>query len=43
MEKVKKYEQIILQFLEEQESYWNGGNTPIEYQVRDEKTINITS
>jgi len=33
MEKVKKYEQIILQFLEEQESYWNGGNTPIEYQV----------
>ncbi len=33
MEKVTKYEQIILNFLEEQEGYWNGANTPIDYQI----------
>ena len=33
MDRIEKYQQLLLQFLQEYETYWNGSNTPVKYRI----------
>lgn len=33
MDKIEKYQQLILQFLKDYEEYWNGSNDPVKHRI----------
>ncbi len=33
MDKITTYQQILLEFLEEYEAYWNGSNSPLNHKI----------
>ena len=33
MDRIIKYQQILLEFLKEYEAYWNGSNDPLDYKI----------
>lgn len=33
MDKIEKYQQLLLQFLKDYEEYWNGSNDPVKHRI----------